>query len=428
MGFLGGLHEVDGLSVQTAMPPLGVGLKQASLLDVGNFFQSHLPHVRTADDTAVTSLVRTLQPATAFLQASGRPRKLFGLAAAGVSELLTGPRTRRGGGGACKAICLVPGAGCSSHEDFLFGGQLSDDAMTPKQSMMVGWFAGARATFKGDEHDERVEDEGKGWSKVIPRSLGFFTVVDMASAMVVFCTRNYVCDAPLRTWLLGGILLGGPTDLLIKGLAWILKPRYKYYKLQVVNCRDAPDTEFQMEQLELWDEFGREIQTYGNPDVDAVKEGSCWMVTLNRFPRMISSYRIKTALSQDASKDPVSWQLWASNNNRTWRMIDEQDNGDVPQARGAPSRLITELTSLTEDASFRQAFLAELIATGVALGWLTIGSAWIAGSSESCVDSAPELWYYCFLLAVLTWSCLVTVTIGLIVSAVAMIVLGVKTP
>jgi len=123
------------------------------------------------------------------------------------------------------------------------------------------------------------------------------------------------------------------------------------------------------------------------------------------------------------------WHKAASlSNKRVWRLIDErtEEDIDVPLTRETPTELIVDLTSINEDASFRQAFLAELIATGTALAWLTIGSAWIATSSETCVDSAPELWYYCFLLVVATWSCLGTVTIGLIVSAVAMILLGVK--
>merc|ERR1719453_2901785 len=121
------------------------------------------------------------------------------------------------------------------------------------------------------------------------------------------------------------------------------------------------------------------------------------MVSL-KWPRMVSSYRIVTSRSLPAAHDPVTWQLYASNNKRTWRMIDEQDDGGVPMARDTPSELITDLRSLSEDASFRQAFLAELIATGISLGWLTIGSAWIARGSETCVDSAPELcnnWSYC---------------------------------
>lgn len=299
-----------------------------------------------------------------------------------------------------------------------------DSALTPKYSMMAGWFAAAKATYRGDPNDEVAEEEGKGWSKVIPRSLGVFALVDIANLLVVFLTRNYVCDVPLRTWLLGGILLGGPTDLIIKGVAWALKPRYKYYKLQVVNCRDVQDSDFEIDKVQMYDEFGREIDGYG---IEQRKEGNAWIISMN-YPRMISSYRVITSATMPAANDPITWSLWVSNNNRTWRMIDEQDDGGMPLTRASPSQLITDLLSISEDASFRQAFLAELIATGAALAWLTIGSAWIASGSETCVDSAPELWYYSFLVAVLTWSCLGTVTIGLIVSAVAMILLGVKTP
>lgn len=287
--------------------------------------------------------------------------------------------------------------------------------------MMAGWVAAARATFRGEEQDETVEDEGKGWGKVIPRSLLFFSAVDIVSAFVVFATRNYICDRPLRTWLVGGIMLGGPTDLLVKGLAWILKPRYRYYKLEVVNCRDVAPDQFEIEQLEFYDEFGRLVGTR-----DQFKEGNTWMVQM-RWPTMITSYRLMTSMTQPAANDPVSWQLSVSNNKKTWRLIDENYEPVVPMARNTGTALFTELTTLDEDVSFRQAFLAEVMANAAAFAWLVAGSAWIAGSSETCVDSAPELWYYCFIVAVLTWSCLGTVTIGLIVSAVAMILLGVKT-
>lgn len=420
---LAGLLEADGLSVQTALPPFSLGPKQAPLSQVSEFFKSHLTTDTGATGAAVVNLARRLPAATAFFQGPGRPRQLFGLAAAGASELLGSTSRGRKSGRSADTICLEPGKGCNSHEDFLFGGKLNDDTMSPQMAMMP-WITAARATYRGDPSDEVAEDDGKGWSKVIPRSLGFFSVVDAASALVVFLTRNYVCDEHLRLWLMGGILLGGPTDALIKGIAWFLKPRYMYYKFQVVNCRDVTDAEFEIENLQLYDEFGREIDGFG---VNAGKEGNCWMVSL-KWPRMVSSYRIVTSRSLPAAHDPVTWQLYASNTKRTWRMIDEQDDGGVPMARDTPSELITDLRSLSEDASFRQAFLAELIATGISLGWLTIGSAWIARGSETCVDSAPELWYYCFLLAVCTWSCLGTVTIGLIVSAVAMILLGVKTP
>jgi hypothetical protein len=277
-------------------------------------------------------------------------------------------------------------------------------------------------TYRGDPDDERIEEEFRGWSKIIPRALSVFSVVDVASAIMVFMTRNYVCDEHLRTWLVGGILLGGPTDLLIKGISWFMKPRYRYYKLQVDSCRQVPEADFKIDKLQMYDENGREIDGFG---VEAMKEGSNWMVRL-KWPRMVSSYRIITSRTDNAGKDPVAWKLFASNNERSWRLIDEQINGGVPTSRGVPSQLIVQLLSLAEDVSFRQAFLAELISTLGALAWLTVGSAWIARSSETCVDSAPELWYYCFLLAVSTWSCLGTVTVGLIVSAVAMILLGVK--
>lgn len=287
------------------------------------------------------------------------------------------------------------------------------------------WFAAAKATYHGDDNDEKTEDENKGWSKIIPRGMCFFNIVDAITAFVLFTTRNEVCDTPLRTWLVGSMLLGSPTSLLVKGIAWMLKPRFKIVKLKVINCRSSEinGDQFEIEKMMLYDEFGRELfpQTQ--------KQGNMYVNTF-KYPTMIGSYKIISAANSQgwsAENDPKTFQLVGSNNGRTWTLIDERIDGQVPVARNSPGPLYTDLTSLEEDVSFRQAFLAELCATGAALAWLTLGSAWIARSSESCVDSSPEIWYWSFLMAVTTWSMLGTVTIGLIVSAVAMIALGVKT-
>jgi len=428
MVLFSGLHEADELSVHTALPHLGINPRQSPLQDIRDFLQSHMG----SSDKAVASFQRSVPSATAFLQAGRRP--ILGLAAAGASELLgAAPRSCRSGRGAsssCRTVCLLPAPGRNTHEDFLFGNQLPDDALTPRQSMMAGWFSAAKLTLRGDPNDERDEEtDTKGWSRAVPRSLVFFSAVDVATAIVVFATRNYVCDAPLRSWLLGGIMLGGPMDLLIKGIAWFLKPRYKYYKFTIVSCRNDADTAFDVKEINLSDEFDRKLY-YRNPGDPTppmeTRRGNELMLEFP-YPKMISGYRITTG-EKDAKSDPVAWRLTASNNGRTWRLIHKVEDGRLPYNRSAESDFFSDLNSLNEDASFRQAFLAELIASGAALAWLTLGSAWVAGSSETCIDSAPELWYYSFLMAVLTWSCIGTVTIGLIVSAVAMIVLGVKSP
>jgi len=327
MAFFSGLHEAEGLSVLTSMPPLGI--RRSPLLEVQDFFKAHSPQNFGLQDVS---------KATAFFQASRRPLR-FGLAAAGASEWLgSAPRTGRKINRAtdCKAVCLIPGAGCNSHEDFLFGGQLPDSALTPKYSMMAGWVTAARMTYKGSPEDQLLEEENKGWGKWIPRALGFFSVVDLATAAVVYATRHFVCDVPLRTWLLGGIMLGGPTDLVVKALAWALKPRYRYFKLQVINARDTAADAFEMESLILYNEFGHCI---AGPDysgtVDQIKEGSNWMVS-GQYPQMISSYQVRTSQTMPPSSDPVTWNLLGSNNKKTWKLIDEQDHHDtnfIAQAR-----------------------------------------------------------------------------------------------
>jgi len=414
------LHEADVLSVATAMPSMGVGRVANTLHDLRDYIQAHSPNMDPGSSTLDT-LKRGVPTATAFLQ-MGRKSKVIGwIGAAGASELLGATSKKFGRASTTnREICLLPASGCSSHEDFLFGNGISDNAMVPKQGMMAGWIFAARQTYKGD--GERLkEDQPKGWGKFIPRALGFFSVVDLCSAFVVYATRNYVCDTPLRTWLLGGILLGGPMDLVIKGISWLLKPRYKYYKFVINSCKNDTNTAFDLRETVFYDEFERELETPFQ-----TRQGNELLLEFS-YPVMISGYKIITS-NTDAKSDPSNWTLEGSNSKRNWRMVDIVTDGKLPSARGATSELFSDLDTLSEDASFRQAFLCELIATGTALAWLTLGSAWVAASSETCVDSAPELWYYSFLMAVLTWSCIGTVTIGLIVSAVAMIVLGVKAP
>lgn len=52
----------------------------------------------------------------------------------------------------------------------------------------------------------------------------------------------------------------------------------------------------------------------------------------------------------------------------------------------------------------------------------------MSAGTEACVDSAPHLWYWSYFLVVVMWSSLGTVTIGLIACAVAMIMVGSKSP
>merc|ERR1712050_638305 len=116
---------------------------------------------------------------------------------------------------------------------------------------------------------------------------------------------------------------------------------------------------------------------------------------------MISCYRVVTS-SQGVDKDPVTWELLATNRKEgdMWRVInevDESSTGYIPQQRNTGSPYYSDLTSVNEDGSFRQAFLLEVFANAASFAWLVAGSAWISQGSETCVDSAPVLWYYCFL-------------------------------
>ncbi|CAE8618854.1 unnamed protein product [Polarella glacialis] len=77
-------------------------------------------------------------------------------------------------------------------------------------------------------------------------------------------------------------------------------------------------------------------------------------------------------------------------------------------------------------AAFCAAFLVELAANAAALGWLVAGSSWVSAGTDAYVDSAPFLWYSCYLMVVFIWSLLGTMTTGLIASAVATVLPGSK--
>lgn len=69
--------------------------------------------------------------------------------------------------------------------------------------------------------------------------------------------------------------------------------------------------------------------------------------------------------------------------------------------------------------AFRVGFLCELLANAASFAWLVAGTIWISSSTDTCVDSAPLLWYSCYLMVLATWSFFGSATILLIMGAVA---------
>lgn len=326
----------------------------------------------------------------------------------------------------------------SSHEDFIFGcdrksNRISADAfnsLTPAYSMM-GWFTAAKMSFDRGEEDPNSA-EPSGWTKFVPRALMVFTAVDLVNFTVAIATRSYVCDIPLRFWLMTSVLLGLPADGVIKAYSWFQKPRYKVYRLTINRCRDdmvMPEN-FGMENIIFFDENGYNIedQVPRTSDEEEGAAASNQRTYTFEFPVMVVSYQILTSASAPVGNDPVDWKLECSNAGVLWELMDEVEGAPMPRKRREPTQVFDALITVEENASFRQAFVMEVILCAGAFAWLVLGTSWVARASESCIDSAPPLWVYCYCVVVFAWSLMGTITSGLIVSAVAMIILGVKSP
>lgn len=328
------------------------------------------------------------------------------------------------------------GRGASGHEAFIFVGEagrrgrstsFSLDSAAPTQSTMIcGFLSALRVSFRGREDLELEDAPEHGWAKVVPRCLKVFLSMDVICAIMVAATHNYICEYPLRKWLIGGIWLGFPMSAKVALARWLLKPRYRQYRLQIRKCREAINaSDFELNEVRFFGEDGQNLMEYvGKQDK---RDGEYWYIECG-MPIVVAGYQVVTGLTSQPRNDPVSWIMECSNNGYSWKLVDEVDFQQMPTQRNTPCRLLEELFTMNENAAFRQAFLAELLANAVSFAWLVAGTAWVSQSSESCIDSAPPLWWFCFTLVVLAWSVLGTVTIGLIVSAVAMIMLGVKSP
>lgn len=373
---------------------------------------------------------------TAFLQVPGNTTLLgFSLAGAQAGKQLFKAKSTAAQAASATAHSDLH---ISSHEDFIFGAsrkgsRISPDAfnsLTPAYSMM-GWFGAMRMSLQSaDQSGDGAYDpnyEPTGWTKFIPRALIAFTLFDALNVLVAVSTRHYICDIPLRAWLGLSVLFGLPADGVIKVFSWFMKPRYKIYRLTVNRCRDdmiMPES-FEMEDLTLVGEDGTNYieEIEWTPS----KEDNVYTVTFG-IPVMVVGYQINTSMRAPPSNDPVDWTLECSNTGFTWELVDQVEGAPIPRQRNSASQFFDALLTVEENAAFRQAYVMEVIFSAGAFVWLVLGTSWVAKASDSCVDSAPPLWLYCYCLVVLTWSFMGTVTTGLIVSAVAMIILGVKAP
>mmetsp|Transcript_58109 Transcript_58109/g.123403 ORF Transcript_58109/g.123403 Transcript_58109/m.123403 type:complete len:483 (+) Transcript_58109:57-1505(+) len=272
--------------------------------------------------------------------------------------------------------------------------------------------------FHDDESEER-----SGWVKNVPRVLRGLAISDFFSLALVYLTRNLECNVPLRAWLLSGVLLGFPTSWAVHKIAKT-GPMMKWFRVTVHRLRGGGDpTSFKVEGITLFDHLMRPVDRIEQQE--EYQEDNTWRANFKGDPALVKAYQLITSSNGDPQLDPVAWTLEGSIDGVDWVVMDEAEGVDVPRARGAATALFDELEHQQfANVAFRSAFLAEVFSTLLSFAWLVMGTAWVGMGSVDCVDSAPWLFYPSYLLVVVIWSFLGTVTIALILSAVAVVVMG----
>eukprot|EP00932_Pfiesteria_piscicida_P016807 SRR837773.3715.p1 GENE.SRR837773.3715~~SRR837773.3715.p1 ORF type:complete len:200 (-),score=51.47 SRR837773.3715:41-574(-) len=155
------------------------------------------------------------------------------------------------------------------------------------------------------------------------------------------------------------------------------------------------------------------------------QDGDSWRATIKSGPTLIKAYQVVTSTRGDPALDPVEWTLEGSIDGVDWTVLDESPDVDVPRERGAATQIMDELAhQQAANMAFRSAFLVEVLSNVLAFAWLLLGTYWVGLGSVDCVDSAPLLYYPSFFLVVIVWSFLGTMTIALVMSAVAMVAMG----
>lgn len=323
-----------------------------------------------------------------------------------------------------------------SHEDFLFGSASKAGGtrpwLRPKISMVagLGTVAGAvlQVARKHSPHlpftdGEPERDQPTGWTLLLPRALRACLAFDVLGLFLLGSTLHCSCDVPLRSWFAGGLLLGFPASRLVENVAKS-RPSFRFYRLHVTEGRSCDGEATDLDGLVLYDQFGLPMDMYRTQQR---KELNYWFVTLAEA-ELVTGYHLITSRSSSPQLDPSSWVLEGSYDGVTWQMLDECEGETLPDGRGVATFLYEDLAHLVDGtAAFRRAFLVELALSAASFAWLIAGSAWVSQGTETCVDTAPLLWYSSYFTVVLVWSFLGTVTTGLIVSTVAMIILGRRT-
>lgn len=280
--------------------------------------------------------------------------------------------------------------------------------------MMPGFIGGAPP-------EQEQEEPETGWFKTIPRALRFFLCTDLISLLILVGSRHKACDVPLKLWLLGSLLLGYPTSCIVDSFTKRRKG-YSVYRFTALQLRGGADaSEAQLGSIQLRGRFGLEIP---EATVSQQHGGAVWLLNLDK-PERVSSYTLVTHRTASPDLDPIMWTFEGSVDGILWDILDEWEDTSIPMARGAESLLMDSLAD-EEDANdtFRSGFCLEGMFNIGAFAWLVTGTSWVSAGTDTCVDSAPLLWYSCYVMVVAVWSLTGTMAMVLIISAVASIVLG----
>jgi len=294
----------------------------------------------------------------------------------------------------------------------------------PRLAMMPGWVSSLNPFSLVTQEEEEQEDPETGWFKTIPRGLRFFLCTDLISMLILAASRHATCDVPLKLWLVGGILLGYPTSCIVDSFTKRRKccRVYRFTALQLRCGADA--AEAQLDSIQLRGRFGLEIP---QATVSQQHSGAVWLLNLDK-PERVSAYTLVTHRSASPDLDPVMWMFEGSVDGIHWELLDEYGDTSIPTARGSESVLMDNLADEEEvNDTFRSGFFLEQAFNIGAFAWLVTGTSWVSAGTDTCVDSAPLLWYSCYMMVVAVWSLTGTMAMVLIISAVAMIALGTKT-
>merc|ERR1712129_104440 len=176
----------------------------------------------------------------------------------------------------------------------------------------------------------------------------------------------------------------------------------------------------QLDTVQLYDRFQAPI----NPEnIEQRQEGRYWYATIRTGPELLTQYRLATHRFQAPALDPVAWVLEVSVDGIDWKQVHncELAPRDIPVSRGQLSQHFFQHLETLDSANlaFRLGFLCELLANAVSFSWLLAGTIWLSESTDTCVDTAPLLWYSCYIMVLGTWSFFGSASLILIMGAVA---------